>query len=231
MSLFLNLEGKKAGLQLADRAGVTGLSTAEQQLQKNSKRKKRGRQLGHGSPPRVQEAAHSSGTRPKEAGVGLLLEKLTSEQGSREGTERKRGGCLIWSVKASCSFLAAAPVHFYLLDTPRLKAELNRSPGGKSWTKERNNKQEGGERKHGKFAFTALLGLLIDCGCRCGFGGWGGGLSFDCCKLPALKKESKLKLQFGPFYFASSSWGEMEENCFFFLPLGAHWPGKKSKTL
>lgn len=139
--------GRKEGRAAAhrQRAGVTGLSTAEQQLQKKSKRKKRGRQLGHGSPPRVQEAAHSSGTRPKEAGIGLLLEKLTSEQGSREGTERKRGGCLTWSVKASCSFLAAAPFHFYLLDTPRLEAELNRSPGGKSWTKERNNKQEGGE--------------------------------------------------------------------------------------
>lgn len=74
----------------------------------------------------------------------MLLEKLTNEQGSREGTERKRGGCLTWSVKASCSFLAAAAFHFYLLDTPRLEAELNRSPGGKSWTKERNNKQEGG---------------------------------------------------------------------------------------
>lgn len=209
--------GRQEGWAAAhrQRAGVTGLSTAEQQLQKKSKRKKRGRQLGHGSPPRVQETAHSSGTRPKEAGIGLLLEKLTSEQGSREGTERKRGGCLTWSVKASCSFLAAAPFHFYLLDTPRLKAELNRSPGGKSWTKERNNKQKGGERKHGKFAFTALLGLLIDCGCRCGFGGWGGGLSFDCCKLPALKNETKLKLQLVLFTLLVSPGGRWKKTAFF----------------
>lgn len=78
--------GRQEGWAAAhrQRAGVTRLSTAEQQLKKKGIRKKRGRQLGHKSPPRVQETAHSSGTRPKEAGISLLLEKLTSEQGQKE---------------------------------------------------------------------------------------------------------------------------------------------------
>ncbi len=88
MSLALNLAGRQGCNSERQRTGATRLHTAEQQPSK--KEKKRGRQPGHGSPPGVQETAHSSGTQPKEAGNSLLLEKLTREQGSGEGRERQR---------------------------------------------------------------------------------------------------------------------------------------------
>lgn len=142
--------GRKAGLQLGDTELEQQDSTAELQPKK---RKTRGRQLGHGSPPGVQETALSSG--PKEEGRGLLLEKLTRV--CQQGGETERGGCLTltWSVKASCSFLAATQSHFYLPDAQLAGSPEGRERGGvKRAIRER-------KRHHGKFSFTARWLCLV----------------------------------------------------------------------
>lgn len=57
---------------------------------KEKKEKERGRQLGHGSPPSVQETAHSSGTRSKRGGERFVIGKADRRTRQRGG-KRKRG--------------------------------------------------------------------------------------------------------------------------------------------
>lgn len=109
----------------------------------------------------------------EEAGSGLLLEKLTGEQVRGEGKKRREVAALTlsWSVKASCSFSAVSPFHFYPPDARRLSADLTGSPEGREIKEYITGGGDAKERKHGKFVSVSCF----ECSFHVIAGGRGGG--------------------------------------------------------
>lgn len=92
MSMVLNL-GRKAGLQLRETEGWSNKTVHGRAFKTEGKKKER--ETG-GS----QESTKRPGNRDlakRGGGSSLLLEKLTRAQGSGEGREKERGGCLTLS--------------------------------------------------------------------------------------------------------------------------------------
>lgn len=123
MSLDLNLAGRQGCNWERRRAGATRLHSRAAAIKKRERKKER-------------EAAGSRESRKQPTAQGLGQKrwgavcywKSWQESKTAERREKERGGCLTltWSVKASCSFIAATQSHFYLPDTPQLWAELSK---------------------------------------------------------------------------------------------------------
>lgn len=163
VSLLLNLAGRQGCNSDRQRAGATRLQSRTAAIKRKREREREGGRWVTG----VQETAHGSETWPKEVGSSLLLEKLTRERYSREGRERERWlsdfdlvteGLMQLSSSSSIPFLSAW--HTSTLSRAHQEPRREIKCGIR---REQARSERGKGRKHGKFGFTALFGLLCDC--------------------------------------------------------------------
>ena len=140
--------GKKAGLQLRDRR-LEQQDTPQWSSFKRKKRKRKRRVTGVHQTFRKRLTARGLGQKRRAA--VCYWKSWQANKGEGRG-ETERGVCLTlsWSVKASCSFLGATQFHFYLPDTPRLLAELTRSPEGKESEEVKKGKRHKKEKEKEK---------------------------------------------------------------------------------
>lgn len=111
VSLVLNLARRQGCNSERQTTGATRLSTAEQQPPKKKDKEGNSRVTGVHQASRKQLTAQGLGQKRR----GAVCYWKSWQETKAAGREEKERGCcltLSWSVKASCSFLAAAQSHF-----------------------------------------------------------------------------------------------------------------------